>query len=145
MIVAAVATVNRIPRGASELIAALGLDEAARMSEVRHDWTVGEALELLGRPFHDLLADAHVTHRERFDPHAVEGAMLLSIKTGGCPEDCAYCPQSARYKTGVEAQALMPVDEIVEMARRAEAAGATRFCLGAAWRSPTDRQVDHVA
>ena len=115
------------------------------MSEVRHDWTVGEALELLGRPFHDLLADAHVTHRERFDPHAVEGAMLLSIKTGGCPEDCAYCPQSARYKTGVEAQALMPVDEIVEMARRAEAAGATRFCLGAAWRSPTDRQVDHVA
>jgi biotin synthase len=111
----------------------------------RHDWTVAEAEALIGRPFHDLLADAHVAHRERFDPHVVEAAMLLSIKTGGCPEDCAYCPQAATWSTGLDAQRLLPVDDIVEAAGRAKAVGATRFCMGAAWRSPTDRQVSQVA
>ena len=111
----------------------------------RHDWTVDEAVALVARPFHDLLAGAQAVHRDRFDPHAVEGAMLLSIKTGGCPEDCAYCPQSARWQTRVEPQRLMGVAEIVEAAHGAAAAGATRFCLGAAWRSPSDRQVAHVA
>ena len=115
------------------------------MTIMRFDWTVDEALGVLERPFHDLLADAQATHRAHFDPHEVEAAMLLSIKTGGCPEDCAYCPQAARWSTGVEAQKLMDVDEVVPAAERAKAAGATRFCMGAAWRSPTDAQVDRVA
>lgn len=108
-------------------------------------WTVGEAEALLARPFHDLLADAHAAHRERFDPHVVEAATLLSIKTGGCPEDCAYCPQSARWSTGVASQRLLSTEEIVAAATRAKEAGATRFCMGAAWRSPNDRQIERVA
>ncbi len=111
----------------------------------RHDWTVDEAEALIARPFHDLLADAHDTHRRHFDAHVVEAAILLSIKTGACPEDCAYCPQSARYDTGLEPERLMPTDEIVAAARIAQSNGATRFCMGAAWRSPNDRQVDLVA
>ena len=113
--------------------------------DVRHDWTVAEAEALLGRPFHDLLADAHAVHRERFDPHVVEAAMLLSVKTGACPEDCAYCPQSARYTTGVAPEPLMATADIVAAAENARASGATRFCMGAAWRAPNDRQVDQVA
>src|SRR4051794_26850676 len=112
---------------------------------LRHDWTVAEAEALIGQPFHTLLADAHAVHRARFDPHTVEAAILLSIKTGACPEDCAYCPQSARYDTGLEPERLMQTEEIVAAARNAQAAGATRFCMGAAWRSPTDRQVSLVA
>jgi len=111
----------------------------------RHDWTVAEVGGLLGRPFHDLLAGAHAIHRARFDSAKVEGAILLSIKTGGCPEDCAYCPQSSRYQTGVAAQGLLATKVIVAAAVNAKAAGATRFCMGAAWRSPTDRQVEAVA
>jgi biotin synthase len=122
-----------------------GLTEERHRLMIRHDWTVDKVLALIGRPFHDLLSDAQVAHREVFDPHVVEGAMLLSIKTGGCPEDCAYCPQSARYQTGVSAQKLLPAEAVVAAARRARAGGATRFCLGAAWRSPTDHQVDQVA
>jgi biotin synthase len=114
------------------------------MRVARQDWTAEEALGLIGRPFHDLLADAHGVHRQRFDPHVVEGAMLLSIKTGGCPEDCAYCPQSARWQTSVAPRKLMAVAEIVAAARAAQQSGATRFCLGAAWRSPTDGQVERV-
>ena len=112
---------------------------------LRHDWTPAEIETIIAQPFHDLLHQAQVTHRAQFDPHIVEGAMLLSIKTGGCPEDCAYCPQSARYSTGLDAQRLMSTDEIVAAAHEAKAAGATRFCMGAAWRSPNDRQVDQVA
>jgi biotin synthase len=115
------------------------------MHEARHDWTAEEALGLMSRPFHDLLADAHSAHRQRFDPHLVEGAMLLSIKTGGCPEDCAYCPQSVRWQTGVEPRKLMDADEILTAAQAAIQAGATRFCLGAAWRSPTDGQIESVS
>jgi biotin synthase len=111
----------------------------------RHDWTVAGVLEVLGRPFHDLLAEAHAVHRGRFAADEVEGAILLSIKTGGCPEDCAYCPQSARYRTGVRAEGLLDDDVIVAAARNAKTAGATRFCMGAAWRSPSDAQVDAVA
>lgn len=111
----------------------------------RHDWRRDEVLDLLAQPFHDLLGAAHAVHRSSFDPHAVEGAILLSIKTGACPEDCAYCPQSARYRTDVAPQPLLPTDEIVAAAANAKASGATRFCMGAAWRSPTERQVDAVA
>ena len=113
--------------------------------QLRHDWTVDEAAALIARPFHDLLADAHDVHRQRFDPHVVEAAILLSVKTGACPEDCAYCPQSARYRTGVEAEPLMATADVVAAARNAKASGATRFCMGAAWRSPNDRQVGQVA
>ncbi|MGV3759307.1 MAG: biotin synthase BioB [Actinomycetota bacterium] len=113
--------------------------------ELRHDWTVAEAEAVLARPFHDLLADAHAVHRERFDPQVVEAAILLSVKTGACPEDCAYCPQSARYDTGLEPERLMGTEEIVVAARNAQASGATRFCMGAAWRAPNDRQVEQVA
>jgi len=112
---------------------------------VRSDWTLDEVLEVLERPFHDLLADAHAAHRDRFDEHVVEGAILLSIKTGGCPEDCAYCPQSSKYSTGLDAQGLLSTEVIVAAARNAKASGATRFCMGAAWRSPSDRQVGLVA
>ncbi|MEI7547029.1 MAG: biotin synthase BioB [Actinomycetota bacterium] len=113
--------------------------------QLRHDWTVAEVDALIGRPFHDLLAEAHSEHRRRFDPQVVEGAILLSVKTGACPEDCAYCPQSARYDTGVEPERLMATPEIVAAARNAQASGATRFCMGAAWRAPSDRQLELVA
>ena len=111
----------------------------------RHDWDTDEALALLDRPFHDLLFDAQRIHRERFRPDVVEGAILLSIKTGGCPEDCAYCPQSAAYDTGLDAEKLMDTAAIVAAAENARSAGATRFCMGAAWREPNDRQVGRVA
>jgi biotin synthase len=113
--------------------------------DLRHDWTLDEAEALIARPFHDLLADAHAVHRQRHDAHVVEAAMLLSIKTGACPEDCGYCSQSSKYSTPVAPERLMPTDEIVEAARNAQASGATRFCMGAAWRSPTDRQIGLVA
>jgi len=105
----------------------------------------GEALALFALPFNDLLARAHEVHRAHHDANAVQVSTLLSIKTGGCPEDCAYCPQSARYATGVKAEKLMSLDAVLEKARQAKAAGATRFCMGAAWRSPKDRDVDKVA
>lgn len=112
---------------------------------LRHDWNLDEVLELLDLPFNDLLFRAHTTHRENFDPNAIQISTLLSIKTGGCPEDCKYCPQSVHYDTGVDAHALMSVDAVCEAARKAKAGGATRFCMGAAWRQPTNRQVDQVA
>ena len=96
-------------------------------------------------PFHDLLHQAQTIHRANFDPNVVEGAKLLSIKTGACPEDCAYCPQSAVYMTGLKPEPLMPLEEIMVAAKQARAEGATRFCMGAAWRSPSDKQVDKVA
>ncbi len=115
------------------------------MSLIRHDWTVDEILGLIERPFHDLLADAHNCHVERFAAHEVEAAKLLSIKTGGCPEDCAYCPQSAHHNTGLTPSPLMDTDTIVTAAVEAKAEGATRFCMGAAWRAPSDTQVKSVA
>ncbi len=99
------------------------------------------ALELFALPFNDLLFRAHTVHREHFDPNRVQRSTLLSIKTGGCPEDCGYCPQAARYHTGVESEPLMPVAEVVAAAQRAKDHGATRFCMGAAWRGPKARDL----
>lgn len=115
------------------------------MADLRHDWTVDEADALIARPFHDLLAEANAVHRERFDPQVIEAAMLLSVKTGACPEDCAYCPQSAAHNTDLKPERLMALDDIVVAAEKAKDTGATRFCMGAAWRAPNDRQVDEVA
>jgi biotin synthase len=113
-------------------------------AETRHGWSIDAALALIGAPFNDLLFRAHETHRRHFDPNRVEVATLLSIKTGGCPEDCAYCPQSAHYDTGLARAALMETAPVVSAAKRAKATGATRFCMGAAWRSPTDRDLARV-
>ncbi len=112
---------------------------------LRHDWTRNEVAALFALPFNELLHRAHTVHREHHDPNAVQVSTLLSIKTGGCPEDCAYCPQAARYDTGVQAQKLMSVDAVVARAQAAKEAGASRFCMGAAWRSPKDRDVAKVA
>jgi biotin synthase len=111
---------------------------------VRHDWTRAEVATLFDLPFPDLIFHAQRIHREHFDPREVQISTLLSIKTGGCPEDCSYCPQSAHYDTGVVAGKLMDVTAVVDEARAAKAAGASRFCMGAAWRSPRDRDLDHV-
>ena len=108
-------------------------------------WTVEAVAELYDLPFNDLLYRAHEIHREHFAAGEIELATLLSIKTGGCPEDCAYCPQSVRYQTGVEADALMPLPQVLERARAARAAGATRFCMGAAYRSPKRKDLDQIA
>lgn len=112
---------------------------------IRHDWTRDEVGALFALPFNELLYRAHGVHGENHDPNAVQVSTLLSIKTGGCPEDCAYCPQAARYDTGVQAQKLMSVEAVLERAKAAKAAGASRFCMGAAWRSPKDRDVVKVA
>jgi biotin synthase len=111
----------------------------------RHDWTVEEVTALLERPLNDLLFEAQSIHRQHFDPNEVQLSTLLNIKTGGCPEDCAYCPQSARYDTGVEADSLLDVATVRAAAETARANGATRFCMGAAWRSPKDRDLEKVA
>jgi len=103
-----------------------------------------EARALFDLPFNDLLFRAHTVHRANFDPNRVQRSTLLSIKTGGCPEDCGYCPQAARYHTGVEAQELMPLDEVVAAARTAKEHGASRFCMGAAWRGPKARDLAPV-
>jgi biotin synthase len=110
----------------------------------RHDWTRGEVEALFDLPFPDLIFHAQRIHRLHFDPREVQISTLLSIKTGGCPEDCAYCPQSARYDTGVKADKLMEVEAVLAEARAAREAGASRFCMGAAWRSPKDRDLDAV-
>jgi biotin synthase len=114
------------------------------MTPIRHDWTRAEALALFELPFMDLVHRAQTVHREHQPANAVQVSTLLSIKTGACPEDCAYCPQSARYDTGLKAERLMPVDAVLDAARRAKDAGATRFCMGAAWRNPKDRDLAQV-
>ena len=111
---------------------------------MRHDWTVAEAMALLGQPFNDLLFQAQTIHRRHFDANEVQVSSLLSIKTGSCSEDCAYCPQSAHYDTGLGKETLMPVEAVLEAARAAKAQGAGRFCMGAAWRSPNDRDIERV-
>jgi biotin synthase len=112
---------------------------------IRHDWSREEVEHLFALPFNDLLFQAQTVHREYHDPNAVQVSTLLSIKTGGCPEDCAYCPQAARYSTGVKAEKLMSVEAVLARAQAAKDAGASRFCMGAAWRSPKDRDVVKVA
>ncbi len=116
----------------------------SRFGEIRHDWTDAEVLSLFDMPFNDLLFHAHTVHREYFDPNAVQISTLLSIKTGACPEDCAYCPQSIRFNTGLETEELMDVDEVLSHARAAKAQGATRFCMGAAYRNPKDKQLAKI-
>jgi biotin synthase len=113
-------------------------------SPIRHDWTRREIAALFDLPFPELMFRAQSVHRLFFHPTEVQISTLLSIKTGGCPEDCAYCPQSARYDTGVRAEKLMALDEVLAEARAAKSAGASRFCMGAAWRSPKDRDVEAV-
>ena len=111
---------------------------------LRHDWTRAEVRALFDLPFPDLIYQAQTVHRAYFDPTEIQVSTLLSIKTGGCPEDCAYCPQSAKFDTGVKAEKLMDVDAVLSEARAAKEAGASRFCMGAAWRSPKDRDLDKV-
>ena len=111
---------------------------------VRNDWSAEEVRALFDLPFSDLICRAQKVHREYFDANQVQMSTLLSIKTGGCPEDCAYCPQSAHYEAGVPAERLMQVEAVLDEARRAKAAGATRYCMGAAWRSPKDRDIEAV-
>ena len=108
-------------------------------------WTREQVKQLFDLPMMDLLFKAQTIHRQHHDPNSVQLSSLLSIKTGACPEDCAYCPQSARYKTGLKTERLMPLDQIVEAAKVAKANGAGRFCMGAAWRSPKDGDVEAVA
>jgi len=107
-------------------------------------WRVADVEALFALPFNDLLFRAQQVHREHFDPNAVQRSTLLSIKTGGCSEDCGYCSQSARYDTGLERERLMPLDEVLENARAAKAKGASRFCMGAAWRGPKDKDLEPV-
>src|ERR1051325_8378726 len=103
-----------------------------------------EVMALFELPFSDLVFRAQSIHRQHFDPAAVQLSTLLSVKTGGCPEDCAYCPQSRRYETGVEDEKILELEEVLRHARAAKANGATRFCMGAAWRGPKDRDLDKI-
>ncbi|HLW73856.1 MAG TPA: biotin synthase BioB [Gammaproteobacteria bacterium] len=112
--------------------------------DLRHDWTLAEVQALFALPFNDLLFRAQAVHRRHFDPNAVQVSTLLSIKTGACPEDCKYCPQSARYDTGLKAEKLMNVADVVAKAKIARDAGATRFCMGAAYRAPKDKDLDQI-
>ncbi|MGH8397789.1 MAG: biotin synthase BioB [Gammaproteobacteria bacterium] len=113
-------------------------------SDIRHDWSLAEVQALFALPFNDLLFRAHSLHRRYFDPNAVQVSTLLSIKTGACPEDCKYCPQSARYHTGLKAEKLMDVEDVVAQAKRAHNSGATRFCMGAAYRNPKDKDLEQI-
>lgn len=115
------------------------------LSAPRHDWSHAEIIALYRQPLNDLLHQAHTVHRRCFDPNEIQLSTLLNIKSGGCPEDCAYCPQSVRYSTGVENEGLMSREQVLEEAGRALESGAGRFCMGAAWRSPKDRDIDKVA
>ena len=114
------------------------------MKELRHDWTLAEVEALFALPFNDLLFQAHTLHRENFNPNQVQVSSLLNIKTGACPEDCSYCSQSSKYDTGLEREKLMEVDAVLKQAQEAKDKGATRFCMGAAWRNPTDKSLDKV-
>lgn len=111
---------------------------------IRHDWMRKEVAALFSLPFNDLMFQAQTVHRQNFNPNHVQVSTLCSIKTGACPEDCKYCPQSARYDTGLEREKLMKVEAVIEEAKAAKASGATRFCMGAAWRSPKNKDLPYV-
>jgi len=113
-------------------------------SAVRHDWTPEEVTALYQQPFNDLMFQAQTVHRQNFDANEVQISTLLSIKTGACPEDCKYCPQSGHYNTGLEKEKLMEIQRVIEEAKAAQEKGASRFCMGAAWRSPTVKQMPYV-
>lgn len=114
------------------------------MSELRHDWRIEEVNALLAMPFSDLMFKAHQVHREHFVANQVQISTLLSIKTGACPEDCGYCSQSAKNDTSLEREKLLPLQEVIDSAKTAQTQGATRFCMGAAWRNPTDKNLERV-
>lgn len=120
------------------------LAEHLTVAAARHNWTRGEALAIHNLPFMDLLFRAQSVHRQTFDPSKVQMSRLLSIKTGGCAEDCGYCSQSAHHASGLKATKLMEVERVIEEAKKAKAAGATRYCMGAAWRSPKARDMDAI-
>ncbi|MDV2077732.1 biotin synthase BioB [Marinobacter xestospongiae] len=111
---------------------------------LRHDWTIKEARALLELPFNDLMFRAQAVHRQYFDPNEVQVSTLLSIKTGACPEDCKYCPQSGHYNTGLEKEKLLEIERVVAEAKAAKDKGASRFCMGAAWRSPAKKDMPYV-
>ncbi|MBD3655256.1 MULTISPECIES: biotin synthase BioB [Marinobacter] len=113
-------------------------------SPVRHDWTLQEARDLFALPFNDLLFRAQTVHRQHFDPNEVQVSTLLSIKTGACPEDCKYCPQSGHYNTGLEKEKLLEMERVMAEAKAAKDKGASRFCMGAAWRSPAEKDMPYV-
>jgi biotin synthase len=115
-----------------------------RLGAVRTDWSLAEAQALFDLPFNDLLFHAQLVHRQHFDPNRVQVSTLLSVKTGGCPEDCAYCPQSVRHDTGLEREELLQTREVVAAAEAAKRRGATRFCMGAAYRNPKPRQLEQI-
>ena len=113
-------------------------------TNIRYDWGQEEVEELLGLPFNDLMFQAQVVHRENFDPNSVQMSTLLSIKTGSCSEDCGYCSQSAKHSADLKPEKLLPLAEVIEAAQAAKERGATRFCMGAAWRNPSDSNLDRV-
>ncbi len=114
------------------------------MIEIRNNWNLEEINALFNMPFNDLLFMAHSIHREIFDPNQVQVSSLLNIKTGACPEDCSYCSQSSKYDTGLDREKLMEVEQVLLQAKEAKGKGASRFCMGAAWRNPTDKSLDKV-
>lgn len=121
------------------------MDKIEKQNEmIRHDWTVEEIAALYNMPFNDLMYEAQTVHRNNFDHNAVQVSTLLSIKTGKCPEDCGYCPQSIRYDTELENEPLMPLDEVIASAKLARENGSSRFCMGAAWRSPKNKDLEPV-
>jgi biotin synthase len=122
----------------------LSPSEPAPRADLRHDWTREEAEALLALPFNDLMFRAQSLHRRYFDANEVQLSTLLNVKDGGCPEDCSYCAQSSRFETDFKAKKLMALEAVLEKAREAKAAGAQRFCMGAAWRSPKERDLDAV-
>ncbi|MEH6576449.1 MAG: biotin synthase BioB [Amphritea sp.] len=113
-------------------------------AEIRHNWSEDEVRTLFELPFNDLMFQAQIVHRQYFNPNEVQVSTLLSIKTGACPEDCKYCPQSGHYNTGLEKERLMQVEQVLEKARKAKASGSTRFCMGAAWKHPADKDMPYV-
>lgn len=138
-------TITTSPNPACPTEQPVRLVPRATAPSVQARWSVEGIEALFELPFAELLHRAHAVHREHHDPREIELATLLSVKTGGCPEDCAYCPQSVHFDTGVQAGKLMAVDAVREAAQRAKSAGATRFCMGAAWRAPKDRDIEAVA
>ena len=117
---------------------------SAQTTTIRNDWTKAEVEALFAMPFNDLLFNAQVVHRQHFNPNEVQVSTLLSIKTGACPEDCKYCPQSARYDTGLEKERLLEIEKVIQRAKEAKQVGSTRFCMGAAWRNPRDRDMPYI-
>lgn len=143
-------TVQENNKNISSNDAALAADSATTQRQlsdspsIRHDWSIQEINALFALPFNDLLFTAQIIHRNHFNPNYVQVSTLLSIKTGACPEDCKYCPQSARYDTGLEKERLLEIDKVIERAKEARATGSTRFCMGAAWRNPKERDMPYV-